>query len=282
MPTSNDVSRDNFGHPLVQSILRASAVNANFELPVCGSGEGWIEARPLFEGDNERLRAMVMDYGLETWRTSNNHAACSVFISAYAGRVIRPAIAQYVLEHRVPKVTLDNLAFHIQEGRISGTALIHPGFAMLPGDPGVGHHDAELVADDAALYARLKEWLFEHNFTPVIAALSRAAGASVKVSQNAVASACAQAFRQLYPVVPDQHLLVDTATAFFDDPSSLVYRQVTMEIFEHQGHQGFFSRRAGCCLWWRTNSPKRYCSNCILLTTEEQHNRCRDMLARES
>jgi len=26
-----------------------------------------------------------------------------------------------------------------------------------------------------------------------------------------------------------------------------------MEVFNHKGKQGLFSRPAGCCFWWRTD-----------------------------
>ena len=79
--------------------------------------------------------------------------------------------------------------------------MTHPNFALLPGDPGVTHSDAVVVEDEAALYIRLKQWLFDDNLAKVIEALNRAAQASIKISQNAVAAACAQAFHRLYPLV---------------------------------------------------------------------------------
>ena len=279
---THNFTASNSEHPLAASIGRASEVNPNFAMPLRGSGDGWIDAPTLFEGDDERLRGLVTAYGLERWQTTNNHAASSVFLGAYAARVTWPVISQYVLERRVPKVSLDNLAFHLQEKLIDATALAHPSFAVLPDDPAAGHPDAEVVADEAALYARLKEWLFDSNFSRVIEALNSRAGASKKISLNVVASACAQPFRELYLSAQDQDALVSKANAFFDDQSSMVYRQLTMEVFEHVGKRAFFSRRAGCCLWWRTQPEKKYCSNCILLSREQQDERFRELLARES
>ena len=102
-----------------------------------------------------------------------------------------------MLQRRVPKVSLDNVAFHNNGEGIDATALNHPSFARLPGDPAADHPDSDGVARKTDLYARLKEWMFDSNLTPVIDALHRAAGASVKVSQNAVANSCTQTFRWL-------------------------------------------------------------------------------------
>jgi len=60
------------------------------------------------------------------------------------------------------------------------------------------------------------------------------------------------------------------AEDFFGDPSSPVYRQVSMEVIDYRGERGYFPRRAGCCLWWRVRESKDYCSGCILLSREQQ------------
>ena len=259
---------------------RAGSLSELFNLPVVDQHrEGWIEAQSLFQ-DDQRLRDLVAAQGMDRWGTDNCHAAGSAFVIAYLTRVTWPLISQYVLEQRVPDVRLSNLAFHWDGQRIDGTALNRPSFAALPTDPACGHPDAVVVDDPAELYARLKEWLFDSNLDIVIPSLRRAARASLKVSWNAVAASCAQAFNRLYEVTGEPEVVVRDADAFFSDPSSPVYQQVTMEVFAHQGKQGFFSRRAGCCLWWRTERSNDYCSNCILLTHEQQDARFRRMLER--
>ena len=269
------------GHPLIGSMHRASALSPCFDLPVRSPGEdGWIDAPALFEGDDRRLRDLVMAYGWDRWGTDNPHVAGSAFIIAYLTRVTWPVVSQYMLERRVPRVTLDNLALHRDGQRIVSTALNSPAFVALPDDRDASHPDVEVVADESALYGRLKEWLFDANCNRVIAALRRAARASIKVSQNAIGASCAQVFRQLYVIADDPQMVVHEAKAFFSDPVSPVHGQVTMEVFEHQGKRGLFSRRAGCCLWWRSSKASDYCSNCILVPREEQTRRFHEMLSR--
>jgi len=160
------------------------------------------------------------------------------------------------------------------------TALNHPWFAVLPGDPVADHPDSEGVAGKADLYGRLEEWMVDSNLTPVIDALHRAAGASIKVSQNAVANSCTQAYHWLYSASKDPAPIVREASTFFDKRDSPVYGQVNMEVFEHLGKQGFFSRRSGCCLAWRTGRAHGYCSNCILIPRHQQDQQFRDLLER--
>ena len=273
---SSVVSGDN---SLVESMRRAAARNELFSLPVRRRNHGeWIEALSLFQWDDRRLEDLVVANGRDRWGTDNRHLAGSSFIVAYLTRLTFPLISQYVLEKRVPNISLSNLAFHWDGQRIDSTALNEPSFAALPNDPASGHPDALVVPDEAALYAQLKEWLFDANFNLVIPSLRRAALASLKVSWNAVASSCAQVFHWLYYLDEEPETVVMAAEAFFRDPSSPAYRQVTMEVIEHQGNRGYFARRAGCCLWWRGGGSKNYCSGCILLSREQQDAQFREML----
>ena len=136
-----------------------------------------------------------------------------------------------------------------------------------------------MVPDADAMYAQLKVWLFEGNLEAVIEDLRRAAGASVKVSWNAVAAAFSQVLNRLYATAGMPEMVVQAAETFFTDSASPIYSQLTMEEFEHQGRMGFFSRRRGCCLWWRSHRASDYCSNCILVPQKQQDQRFREMLA---
>jgi Ferric iron reductase FhuF-like transporter len=266
-------------HPLIESLRRAGTLSPYFDMPMVGAEtEGLVKATDLYLGDVERLRHLVMTYGREAWGTTNNHVAGSAFIIAYLTRLVYPVIGQYVLQRRVPKVSLDNLSFHFASGRINATLLNQPFFAVLPDDPDAEHSNALVVTNKTALYQLLREWLFESNIELVIGALHRAARASVKVSQNAAAASCAQAFHRLYPLLEDPDRVLRDAKTFFEDPYSLVFQQVRMEVMEHGGKRGFFARRAGCCLVWRTRRSNGYCSNCILQPKGQQDQQFREML----
>jgi len=270
-------------HPLAESIRRAGDLSGLFNIPVRDADQnGWVGAGHLFQGNDQRLGDLVMALGLARWGSENLHVAGSAFIIAYLTKVTWPLISQYVLERRLPDVRLSNLEFHWNGEIIDDTAMSSPSFAVLPGDPASNHPDAVVVADEAELYVRLKEWLFDGNLDIVIPSLRRASRASLKVSWNAVAASCSQAFKKLYDVSDNPKIVLEAADAFFGDSSSPVYGQVSMEIFSHQGKQGFFSRRAGCCLWWRTDQANDYCSNCVLLTREQQDTRFRKTLERRT
>ncbi|MDE2781246.1 MAG: hypothetical protein OXI91_16450 [Chloroflexota bacterium] len=266
-------------HPLTTSMARAQDLGGFFALPRQTPGdEDWTPARELFQADDQMLGELVATYGQRAWDSSNRHVAGSAFLVAYLSRVVFPLVGQYVLEQRVPDVSLGNLAFHWNGPAIDATGLKSLKFAALPEDAAAAHPDAMVVADEAALYDQLKGWLFEDNLEQVIADLRRAAGASVKVSWNAAAAAFSQALNRLYATEAARERVVEAAEVLFSDPDSPICGQLTMEEFEQGGRHGFFSRRRGCCLWWRSPRANDYCSNCILLPRGEQDQRFREML----
>ena len=268
-------------HPLVRSLREAEELDPYLGMPVCGIDQtGWSPAGALFEIEESTLRELVIGYGHARWGSTNSHVASSAFIIAYLTRFIYPMVGQYALNRRVPQVTLENLSFHRTNGRIDATGLSYPRFAALPDDPAADHPDAEVLYSEADLYQQLKEWAFRSNLEIVIDILHRSVPASFKVSRNAVAAACAQALHRLYNLVEDKGPVLRAAETLFGDPSSLIYGQVSMEVIEHGGRRGFFARRAGCCLVWRTRENSGYCSNCILQPREEQTRRFKEMLVR--
>ena len=233
-------------NPLAQSLNIAGALDPYLNMLFCDhSQEGWSAANDLFIGNGARLNEIVTRYGYESWGTANNHVAASSFIIAYLTRVIYPVIGQYVLHRRVPKATLGNLAFHRVGERVDGTGLRRSYFATLASDPAPGHPDVEVVNNEQQLYLRLKEWVFTANLEIVIDSLHRSAAASLKVSQNAVAAACAQPFHRLFYLTKDKSSLMRDADTFFQDSSSPIYGQVSMEVIEYEGREGLFARRAG-------------------------------------
>ena len=267
-------------HPLAASLASARELGDFFSLPVRRDEDvGWTPARELFQGNDGRLAEMVSAYGQRAWDSTNRHVAASAFLVAYLSRVVFPVAGQYVLFQRAPNVSLDNLYFHWNGPAIDATGMGRLTFAALANDLATPHTDGTAVADYDALYAQLKIWLFEENLEPVIADLRRAAGASVKVSWNAVAAAFSQAFNRLYATSGRADEVVAAAETFLSDTDSPIYGQMTMEEFRHRDRWGFFSRRRGCCLWWRSPRANDYCSNCILLPRDQQDERFREMLA---
>jgi ferric iron reductase protein FhuF len=270
-------------HPLVDGLRRAGSISPYFNLPIRDpQQEDWISGEDLFLGNDQRLRNLVRTYGQAFWGSSNSHVAGSAFIIAYLTRLVWPVIGQWVREGQVPDVTLGNIVFHQQGEGIDATAMAHPTFATVVGSSHTGHPDGTTIADSDALYSQLKQWLVVDNLDLVVTSLHRAAGASVKISWNAAAYACAQAFHHLFPVSESRETLATHAGKIFDDSSSPLHGQLTMEVVSHRGQSGFFARRRGCCLAWRAPRANGYCANCILTPKEHQDRGFREMIESRS
>ena len=276
---SETLAKEHATHPLIKGMRRAGTIDRYFDLPVRDpQQDGWISGEDLFLGNDQRLRDLVQLYGQAFWGTTNAHAAGSAFIIAYLTRLVWPVIGQWVREQQVPDVSLGNIVFHQLGDRIDATALARPTFASVASGPDAGHKDRTIVADPEALYSQLKQWLLVANLDLVVESLRRAAGASVKISWNAAATACAQAFHHLYFVSETPETLFAHARKLFDDSSSPLHGQLTVEAVTHQGRSGLFARRRGCCLAWRTERANGYCSNCILTPREQQGREFQEML----
>ena len=276
---SKMLANDYASHPLIEGMRRAGTIDPYFNLPIRDhQQDGWITGEDLFLGNDQRLRYLVRTHGLAFWGSTNAHVAGSAFIIAYLTRLVWPVIGQWVREQQVPDVTLANIVFHQMGDRIDATAMARPTYATVANGPNARHEDRTIVADPEALYSQLKEWLLVANLLLVVESLRRAAGASVKISWNAAATACAQAFHHLYPVSETPETLVAHARKLFDDSSSPLYGQLIVETVTHQGRRGLFARRRGCCLAWRTDRANGYCSNCILTPREQQDREFQEML----
>ena len=245
---SQKLAKDHAAHPLIDGMRRAGTIDPYFDLPIRDpQQDGWISGEDLFLGNDQRLHYLVRTYGQAFWGSTNAHVAGSAFIIAYLTRLVWPVIGQWVREQQIPDVTLGNIVFHQLGDRIDATAVARPTFATVHNGPNAGQEDRTIVADSEALYSQLKQWLLMANLDLVVESLRRAAGASVKISWNAAATACAQAFHHLYPVSETPEILLTHARKLFDDSSSPLHSQLTMEAVTHQGMSGLFARRRGCC-----------------------------------
>ena len=269
-------------HPLVLSLREAGELDPYLGMPVANADDtGWSPAGDLFQtgdanlretGDGLRVREMG-DYQQSCCSLGLHHRLPnSLYLSDG-----RPVCAEEEGPQGDPGKP--GLSSNRRPNRRHRTQL-QPQFAVLPDDPAAGHPDAEVLHGESELYQRLKEWAFEANVEIVIAVLRRSVPASVKVSRNAVAASCGQALHRLYNLVEDKSPVIRAAGTLFGDPSSPIYGQVSMEVIDHEGKSGFFARRAGCCLVWRTREDNGYCSNCILQPREEQTRQFKNMLER--
>ena len=166
-----------------------------YDLPIRKPGEeGRLSALSLFLEDDQRLAEIVAGYGRGLLGTENRHLAASALIIAYLTGLVFQLLGQYVINRRAIYVSLENLESHTNGQRFDGTGFSRSLFGVLLNDPAAAHQDVEVVPDEAILYTRLKKQLVYANCGLAIPSLTKATGASPKVSWNAVVASCAQVF----------------------------------------------------------------------------------------
>ena len=173
-----------------------------YDLPIRKPGEeGRLSALSLFLEDDQRLAEIVAGYGRGLLGTENRHLAASALIIAYLTGLVFQLLGQYVINRRAIYVSLENLEFHANGQRLGFSRSL---FGVLLNDPAAAHPDVEVVTDEAILYTRLKKQLGYANFGLAIPSLTKATGASPKVSWNAVAASCAQVFSWQYELTDEK------------------------------------------------------------------------------
>jgi len=208
--------------------------------------------------------------------------AASLFAQAWAGCVIRSALAPLVAGRRVPdRAAANTVLLFDGRHRPVGVAPVTPRYAARDGDPLVaGDLWAELVADDDALFAWARARMFDGHLAVLVGVLRRLAPVGGRLLWGNVAAAVAGGFAALSarPDVaatagPDR-LLADAAR-LLDQPGSPTEGLAALFPVAHAGVTRLFVRRQTCCLRYRLPDAPPTCLSCRLLPEPERHLRIR-------
>nr|WP_322753531.1 (2Fe-2S)-binding protein [Frankia sp. Cas3] len=258
-------------------------------------GAGWLRRADLLTGAG--LDAMVRElrqaYGYD------REVAVSSFLAAYTAGVAGPAIATYVVRHRVPDLAADGLALHgAPGGWFDVTAFHTERMTVLPDDPmladgarladgGVRPDDPvrpdagtvratiDVVEDHAALRLRLVTNLVEH-LEPLVLALRPRARLGLPALWGAVATQCGRAFLLTERVTGDPDIGRMEADAFFALACPPMRARPTWSDFTHRGRRQTAMRRGSCCLVHRMSG--QYCTTCPFTSDSERERRLREWI----
>ena len=132
-------------------------------------GTGWTRAAGLAAGGAE-LSAFLAEDAAQIRRDYGREGRPDVVASFALHRYGWPAAvlftAPYFLLRRVPWLSVEDVAFHRGQGRMS---VRRTAFSCLPDDPAAGHPQARVVSDEEALRAAVRQAAAEH-FGPLLAA----------------------------------------------------------------------------------------------------------------
>lgn len=247
--------------PIARSIERAGEtfqyLGAQWGQPSEGQ---FVAANVIANPDavREMLDAVCAMYG-----TEDRQIAASFLVLGYFWYPMASAIACYLLDGRLPDLTPENVVISPS----GGVTFCSPHCWALPGDPDAGHPQVTIVADRDALRARLVTQLEQQHAAPLFATLRSVAPYGVNGMRANFADRLASAVMWLGETLGEPDLIRSETPAFLSH-LEMKHRSGLIEV-EHEGRQGIFLKRGGCCLNYRLPNVEK-CDTCSLRPMEER------------
>lgn len=249
-------------HPIAQTLRRGRSRryrDCHLGLRTVRASGDWIAIATLV-ADGQQLQAKLQRIGGEIG-SSRRDVQASIFLEAYAWRLVLPLAGALVAEQRVPTPTLHDVALRAAAAR-PGELLLSPGrFRALAHDRAAAHPDATPVRTQAALAEAFTSTVISH-FGPMVLALNRRCGRSTRALWRTIADRTATALLYAGLACEDRpggeqlaHQILGGGAPLTVTPA---YTTILVEDRPARVHL-----RRGCCLWWRT-AAAAYCATCPL------------------
>lgn len=249
-------------HPIAQTLTRGhSRRHGDCHLGLrTGSTHGdWVSVATLL-GDDEHLQATLDRVGIEIG-SARRDVQASIFLEAYAWRLVLPLAGALVAEQRVAAPTPHDIALRPGEGRPS-ELLLRPGrFSALRDDRATAHPDATPARTPAAL-CEIFEAALISQFTPIVVALNRRCGRGTRALWRTIGDRTATALLHAGLACKDRHSGEQLAHQILRGTPPLDVTPTYARILVDDRSVPVHLRR-GCCLWWRTVAAT-YCATCPL------------------
>ncbi len=249
-------------HPITQTLRRGRDrchAGCDLGMAVTTGEPGWVSLATL-AGDGARLHATLTQTGRELASTRVDVQA-SLFLEAYAWRLLLPLAGALVAEQRVAAPTADEVWLRPDQGRPHELRLTPRRFSVLLADRAAAHRDAT-VAQTPTLLAGLFERALIDHFEVVVAALNAISRRSERALWRTIGDRAAMALLYAGLACDDgeagerlAHQILHGARPLQIRPA---YETIALEDRAVRIHQ-----RGGCCLWWRT-AAATYCATCPL------------------
>jgi hypothetical protein len=270
-------------HPFRATLERVGALSAYLKAELGTPTEGaWVAAEALAPGATwlELLATQTQ----ARLRTKAPTITASAILQGYQWPLISTAIACYLVDRRVPDLSVANLRTRYNaEYEGDALALGRGRFVALPNDPAADpdHAKALIVADEDALRAALRTGIEAH-LGVVIAQLCAHFTCKPRGLWLNVADSCASTLvwlMQAYaPATTAAQLEAELAALIHHPGSPLHNRRIGLIQLRHQEHSQIFLDRATCCYWYKTEDGN-YCNTCPKRTPEDRRERLLAYLA---
>lgn len=266
--------------PLAATLERATSAgqmdpSAHVGVP---DGPGWASAADLV-ADPDLLDDIMARLG-RTYGTKNPAFAGTMLLRDLLWRTLRPAVAAFLCERRLPDLRAENVALRLgEDGFVAGVAFAGPRFLVLPDDPEAGHPDAAVVPVEDALDVGVRIPVSEAYLPALIPALrSLRVRRGTRVLGRAAADVCAEAFIYVGRELGKEDEGLAWAAGLLAGPPPLE-APLDYRVLPFPGGSEGRRVRSACCLYYKTGNGT--CFTCPRKTDEERMRDLAEEAARE-
>ena len=255
--------------PLAETLAAARAHFGGHDvLGSCvGARDGWLPATAVQGPElDSLLRRATAATG-----TGRADIGATLAAEAYAWGLAVRAVGTLLFGTRIPAMAPDEVQLEFAAGDATVTGAAFRGGAYgVAGDPRSGEPSLVVLADEAALLARLHDELEAH-LRPVLAALCVASGRPSRALWRSAGDRLGGAFLWLGEVVGMRERAWDLGTRCMEGDRPLAVG-AGFRVVEHAGIAEPTRNRRGCCLIYRAEGQGT-CFTCPLTTEAERHAR---------
>ncbi|MEM9955421.1 MAG: hypothetical protein AAF846_27715 [Chloroflexota bacterium] len=154
--------------PINETFIRLTALNQTLFADVGALTIGFIKVSELSNAEAVPFLHQTLRVQATNQPTSEPFQLVSLFVSDYIWIVSSVAIGTYLLEHRIPDLSAENMALKLNDDLCSQTAeqisvrFLSGRFSCLPDDPCADHPDAIVLPDKKALLSWMRDNLTLH------------------------------------------------------------------------------------------------------------------------
>jgi hypothetical protein len=260
-------------HPLIKTLEQVGALGGQMgTLKVAPESTfpenaEWVPLQSLLTPTGEPLCALMRRVGSH-FKVENRRVPASLFFGDYAFALMALACACYLVDRRVPQLTLESVWARFSEtGDVEGMALSDYHFAALADDPAAGHEDCTVLPSTDALQAYLLEQA-SACLQPLTQAVRARSTLGIPAMWALAADYTASAATYVARLMNDEATGLEVARQLSARQSPLRRKRDFIHI-EECGLSYEMVDRISCCLYFQVEGG-HYCSSCPHRPPEER------------